>query len=346
MRAFLLLTRMRVLDVMRKRSSAAFFMLLPLALLGVVGLVFANGHPFERRHVALVDLAGGGEAELAAIGEAVRAHDEIRVTRLPTEAAATGRLRSRMVSAVVVRERVAGAIGTRLVVGPRDSVFARGLAEVMPAPPARRDVLDVPAFGYVHYLFPGVLTFSVLLAGLFGMGHAMVRFRQTLFLKKLATTPLPKHTFVAAQIVARALLVMVQLVVLVGGAMLVFDLPVTLAGLGWTAVITLLGLLTFMGMGFALACAVETEELMVDVINAVNLILVFLSELFFPVDGLAAPLPAISELLPSTHMVRLAREVLLHGVTDPATLAPGLVHLSVWAAATFALSLWLFRWHR
>lgn len=52
--------------------------------------------------------------------------------------------------------------------------------------------MAVPKWGYVHYLFPGLLTFSVLLAGLFGMGYGMVRFRATLLLKKLATTPLSR----------------------------------------------------------------------------------------------------------------------------------------------------------
>lgn len=337
MRAFFLLTRMRVLDVLRKRSSAAFFLAFPLILLVIVGFVFADGHPFERRVVLVV----GNNEQLSAMAEVLRGQDELRVREAPSMDAALGRLRSRMATAVLTMSDD----DVRLVVGPRDRIFGLGVAQVLERP-VDLQVLSIPAAGYVHYLFPGLLTFSVLIAGLFGMGYPMVRYRQNLFLKKLATTPLSRSTFVAAQIAARTLLILVQMALLVVAAVLLFDLPVTLVGLAWVTLITVLGLITFMGAGFALACVIHTEDLMVDVISAINFPIILLSELFFPTDVLPSPLPAVADALPSTHMVRLTRAVLLYGTTDVASLLPGLLVMAGWAAATFAVSLWLFRWHR
>ncbi|WP_437818216.1 hypothetical protein [Sorangium sp. So ce1078] len=76
-----------------------------------------------------------------------------------------------------------------------------------------------------------------------------------------------------------------------------------------------------------------------------NLPLVFLSEIFFPLSALPGPLAALGALLPSTQMVRLIRETLLFGATDPWQLSGGLLLLAGWTFATFALSLWRFRWH-
>jgi ABC-type multidrug transport system permease subunit len=299
-----------------------------------------NGHPFERRHVVLV----GESPELDAIGPELARYPELRVERATTEEAALGRLKSRMASAVLVPT---GDHGLRLVVGPKDVLFGRGLHEATRAavPRLELEVHAVPRWGYVHYLFPGLLTFSVLLAGLFGMGYAMARYRQNLFLKKLATTPLSKSTFILAQISARALLVLGQMVVLVVAARVLFGLPLTLVAAAWLFVFTLLGLVTFMSIGFSLAVVVKTESVMIDVINAVTVPLVLFSEIFFPADELPGPLPAIAAALPSTQMVRLTRDVLLYGITDARALLPGMLVLVLWSIVNYALSLALFKWH-
>ncbi len=204
---------------------------------------------------------------------------------------------------------------------------------------------QVPRGGYVHYLFPGILTFSVMLSGLFATGYTLVLYRQNRFLKKLATTPIRKATFVAAQVSARSLLVLAQVALLVAAACLGFGMRCDLVAAGWLLLITTLGLLAFMGVGFALACVIKSEDLVVDVISAVNLPLVLLSEIFFPLGSLPRPLAVVGELLPSTEMVRLSRAVLLYGETSPSALAGGLGGLALWSGASFRLSLLLFKWH-
>lgn len=324
LRAFVVLFRLRSLDVVRSGTTFVLFMALPLVLLGVVAIVFANGHPFERKEILLV---GATEMRLESA--------EVRIARVADEETARRRVAVRMASAYVARGKV--------VAGPRDALFARGLASVVGA---EVETMDVPRWGYVHYLFPGLLTFSVLLAGLFGMGYGMVRFRATLLLKKLATTPLSKTTFIGAQLAARTVLVLAQLVAMVTVGCVAFGLPMTLASAAWLVVVTVLGLVVFMGAGFALACVIESESLIVDAINALTVPLVFFSEIFFPLSELPSWLGAACSFLPSTAMVRLTREIILFGVTDAAELGPGLAQLVVWAIGTYGIALAAFKWHR
>lgn len=326
MRALLVLTRLRLLDVLRSRSSAAFVLVFPLVLLAVTGLVFLDGHPFERRVV----LHTGDDAP------DLSRYEEVRVEAARDEREALGRLRARMAAAVLVD-------GRRLLVGPRDRLFGEGLARALP-PPIALEVLPLPRAGYVHYLFPGILVFSVMVSGLFATGHTLVLYRQNGFLKKLATTPLPKAAFVGAQVAARSALVLAQAALLVGAAWL-FGVPFTATSLALLLVILLLGLLAFMGLGFVLACVIRGEDLVVDVISGINFPLILLSEIFFPLATLPRPLALVGEWLPSTEMVRLARAVLLYGEADPGALASGLALLGAWALASFALSLAVFRWH-
>lgn len=322
MSTFLLLVRMRVRDVTRKASSFAFLFGLPLVLLAIVSLVFMEGHPFERRHVVMV-----GEGQLVLPG--------ITVDHERSERAAFGRLDSRMASAVLV--------GNRVIVGERDVVFGRGVAASL-APRPSVETRPVPRLGYVQYLLPGLLTFSVLVAGLFGVGYAMLRYRESLFLKKLATTTLRRSTFVAAQIVARAVLVLAQIAVLLVVAIPLLGLSLPLSGYLWLLLLTLLGILTFTGVGFALAALIRQEGMLVDVINASTTPLVLLSEIFFPVDTLPGFLPSVATALPTTQMVRMVRTVLLEGTVAPSAMVPGMAIVAAWMTVTFVLAVLSFRW--
>ena len=57
MRALWILGRIRLLDTLRSRSSAAFVFAFPIGLIVIVGLVFAQGHPFEYRRIIIVEPA-------------------------------------------------------------------------------------------------------------------------------------------------------------------------------------------------------------------------------------------------------------------------------------------------
>ncbi len=340
MRALLLFARLRLYDTLRSKSSVGFVIVFPVVLLLVVGLVFANGHPFEQRRLVVV-----GEAEK--YRRALARFEEVTIESEPSERAALGKLRARMASAVLLppppgcREDCE----PRLVVGPKDQLFGKGLALELP-PPLAVAVLEVPRFGYVHYLFPGVLAFTVIIAGLFGMGYSLVLYRQNGFLKKLATTPLGKGSFIGGQIAARAALVFVQVAITLATAMVAFGVRLSPLGLVWVMAISLLGLICFLGFGFVLACVVRTEDLLSDVINAANIPIILMSEIFFPLDALPRVMAAAGEWLPSTAMVRLLRAVIVYGAVDFGSLGGGVLYLAVCAVSAFALALALFRWHR
>lgn len=331
-----MLVRLRLLEVTRRPIAGFFILVLPVILLLVVGGVFSGGHPFERRRVAVV----ASDAEAAPAIEALARLPGLRVARAPSERAARGRLASRMADAILVVERD----GARLAVRPNDELFGRGLAAALPSGP-QLDIVPSSSWGYLHYLFPGTLALTAVITGLYGMGYTMVRYRATRLLKKLATTPLSKSSFIGAQLVARAALVLAQTVLLGLAAWLVFGLPITPLGFAWLLALTALGLVTFMGAGFALACVIKEETNMADVINSISGPLVLLSEVFFSAEELPGPLPYVSAALPSTQLVRLLRMVLLEGETHAAALAPGLGAMAVWCGLTFAVSLMVFRWN-
>lgn len=335
-RPLFVLVRIRLAEVARRPSGAFWFFALPLILLFLVAALFQNGHPFERRHIGVV-----GDADLvrAALRTQIDAGG-IAIDPLAEESSARARLETRAISAIVFTG------DHHVVVGDRDEIFGRGVVDALAhgTERPRLEVVKIAQNGYVRFLVPGMLAQGVVIAGLFGMGHAMVRYRQSRFLRKLATTPLSRAEFVLSQLLARIVLVSAQLLIMIAAARFAFDLKLSLSAIGWVILVGAFGLMSFMGIGFVVSCIVKTEELVVDIINAISVPIALLSEIFFSSDELPRVVGWLSSSLPSTAMVRAMRAVLLHGDDATSAVFPSLGILAAWAAVTFAVAVKAFKW--
>lgn len=331
MSAFLLLMKIRLLEVWRKPFTGFLYLALPVVLLLITLVVFWNGHPFERRQVALL-----GEIPPATIASLEGFPDISLIRGVTQEEVAKEQLSSRAVSAVLVWGEP-----PRLLVSSRDEIFGRGLSSVLPG--AKLVLIETSRFGYVRYLFPGFLALSVMFSGLLGMGHSLVKYRQSLFLKKLATTPLSRATFILSQLMSRTLLVLAQSLLLLLVAWVLLDLSLPPLRLSVALIGIFLGLLAFTGLGFLLACLIKTEEIFLDVLNMIVSPSIFFSEIFFPASVLPSPLPLLAEALPSTHLVRLLRASLLYG--DLSSLWVSALWIVGWALIAYLVSSWRFRWY-
>ncbi len=335
MRAFWVLARMRIFDVVRSRGATFVFLGLPLVLLLVLAAVFAEGHPFERKTVTVVRSAGAAMLE-SQLGLAA----EVRFEYEGLESVARRKLETRATDAIVLF--VEGEPRT-LFVSDRTRLWGEGLARRI-SPRVELVSLPLSRWGYLHYLFPGLLCSAVMYAGLFGMGYAMARYRQNGFLRKLSTTPLSRVTFVSSQVVGRSVLVLGQVLLLVFVGTVAFSLSVPVSGLLGGLLVALTGLFTFAGLGFLLASMIQTDAVVSDVISALTLPLLLFSGVFFPVDALPAALGRPASLLPSTLMIDAARATLLYD-GGLASVLPELCGLAAWGVALFVLSVGTFRWH-
>lgn len=335
MRALWVLSRLRVLDVLRSRSATFAFLGLPVLILLVLAAVFGSGHPFEVRRVTVVHPLGIPNGALAQLAT----YEGVRVEHEANREVARRKLETRATDAVIEQQRD-GAL--RITVSSKDELWGRGIAGLFPA--ASLGLVKLSRFGYLHYLFPGLLCSSVMFAGMFGMGYAMARYRRNAFLKKLSTTPLGRGTFVLAQILGRGSLVIVQVALLLAVATLGFGLRPTLGGAISAALVCAAGLFVFSGIGFALASVIETEAVVSDVISGLTLPFTLFSGVFFPLDSLPSALVQVCASLPSALMVDAVRSTLLYGAGFM-SVGGKLCGLLLWGAVTFGISVRFFRWH-
>jgi ABC-type multidrug transport system permease subunit len=226
-----------------------------------------------------------------------------------------------------------GTIAERLLLG------AHALAD---APAPTRRLADGAALSYADWVLPGVLAMNVMFSSLWGVGWVVVRYRKNGVLRRLKATPLRPLEFLSAQVLSRVLVVMASSTVVYLGAMLILDFP--MRGSYAALVLTYLaGALCMISLGLLVASRLRTEELADGLLNLMSWPMVLLSGVWFSMEGTSRAAQWLSQLMPLTHLVDAARDIMIDGagVLD---VLPQLMLLLTLAALLLAVAARMFRW--
>ena len=161
-------------------------------------------------------------------------------------------------------------------------------------------------------------------------------------LKRLRSTPLPAPAYLAAVIVSMLVVFALETVALFAIGRLAFGMALP-HNVGSLALLVVIGIAGFGGLGFAAASLIRSAEGASAVLNVVLLPMAFLSGAFGPTRHLPEVLRWVAEVLPLKYFVDLARAVYLNGQhvwTKPAAIAAVLA----WGAAGFVVAARRFGW--
>ncbi len=193
----------------------------------------------------------------------------------------------------------------------------------------------------IDYLLPGILAMALMQLGLFG-SLRLVGLRERGILRQLGATPLPREMLVAAEVLVRMSLALVQALVIISVGYLVFDVAVL--GSWWKVVgIVLLGAGLFVSMGYMLTSFVRTEESGQGIIQLVQFPMMFLSGIFIPVDVMPAFVRPIVSAIPLTYLGDALRQVMA-GTPPMYPMGTNLAVLSAWLIGSLLVAVQLFRW--
>lgn len=209
---------------------------------------------------------------------------------------------------------------------------------------ARRQSVSGEQLRYVDWLLPGILGMNMMFSCLFGVGYVIVRYRMSGYLKRLHATPLTAFEFITAQVVSRLVLILlITAIIYVGTDYFIgFRMEGSFLLLG---LITVLGATAMIAMGLTVAARVTSEELAGGLLNMLTWPMMFLSGVWFSLEGSPQILRDAAQFLPLTHLLDGARAIMLDG----AGLTDVMHHLVILASMTLvfvALGAWMFRWQR
>ena len=195
---------------------------------------------------------------------------------------------------------------------------------------------------YVDFLVPGIIAMSVMQTGIFGVTFALIQYRNQGVLRRLKATPIRPYNFLTGQVVTRLIASMLQTLVLLGAAVLIFDLNVE-GNIGVLLLLAVLGAILFLSIGFAVSGYAKSEEVGAPLANVIALPMMFLSGIFFPIDALPGSVEAVAQYLPLTFLAHGMREVAVQGESI-AGIPWDFLGLGVWIVLAFALASRTFRW--
>ncbi len=169
-----------------------------------------------------------------------------------------------------------------------------------------------PRTRYLEWLLPGILAMSMMFSSLYGVGYVIVRYRKNGALRRLKATPLTAMEYLGAQMLSRICVLMFCVTVLWVGCETVFSLRVAGSRL-------VLLLIYFMGgsslvtLGVIIASRGVSEEFTEGMVNFISWPMMFLSEVWFSLEGAPDWVRTFAKIFPLTHILSAARKVMCDG---------------------------------
>lgn len=328
----------------RDKAALFFVFLMPLMFLVIFGLLFKGGD-----NKVKLGLVGDGP-----VVQAIQGIDGVDVQRFDTDAAAIDKVKSGDLPGAVIQNgndvklsfaasnQTNASLLQSLVSGVVDKV---NIASTNQPPRFTYDPQQVEdsSLTAIQYLTPGILSWAVASAGVFGTGVSFVAWRKKKVLLRLRLAPVSPMTVLSSRIAVTLGIAVTQAVLFVGVA----SLPVFGLKLSGTWVLSipvfLIGMLAFCAIGLLVGAFAKTEEAATGAAQVVILPMAFLGGTFFPIDQAPKWLQTVSNILPLRHMNDGMQDFLVRNKGPEALLLPCGVLLAFTLVIGF-IATRVFRW--
>ncbi len=166
---------------------------------------------------------------------------------------------------------------------------------------------------YLDWVIPGVIAMNMMWGALFGIGFVIVRYRKMGVLKRLRATPVKPIEFLTAQIMSRLwLLIVVNTLIFIG---MDFFLDFRMYGSYVDLfVVFTLGCICLICCALLIAARISNEEVANGMLNLISWPMMFLSGVWFSLEGAHPWMQKFALILPLTHVTEAAREIMIDGV--------------------------------
>jgi ABC-2 type transport system permease protein len=348
----------------RDRTALFFGFLFPLLFMALFGVLNFGGS-------VRVDLAVIDEAKNEQSARFIETLREIETLRITTGGERTDEIANlsagdRDLVLVIPNNFRIGPVGPTVILGaaptltvyensaePEAAAIGRAILNSVitdlsfavtgtrPVVSLRREEVTGRNLKYVDFLTPGILGMTIMQLGISGVAFSFVAERQRGVIRRIMATPMPRRNYMAAHVLQRLILAVVQVLILLAVAVLAFKVTVV-GGLGSLLFVAVLGAVVFLCLGFAVTGLLSTENQAAVVTQVVTLPQLFLSGVFFSRDAVPAFLKPIADLLPLTFLNDALRDIATTGATL-ADVSGQILGLVVWAVVSFIAAYRLFR---
>ncbi len=194
---------------------------------------------------------------------------------------------------------------------------------------------------YSHFVLPGVIAMTIMQGGIYSLAYWMVDLKARGAIKRFLATPLKTWQLILSLICARLVIVVIQVIILTLLGVLAFHAD--FAGNFFSVLILiLLGGGIFLLVGLLIANYAKSYDSAAPITSAIGLPLLFLSNIFYPLDALPHSLQVIARALPITYLADGLRQAYLFPF-DGLVISKDISILFGWLFIVFIVTISLFR---
>ncbi len=206
-------------------------------------------------------------------------------------------------------------------------------------------IKSVREYKTIDFILPGQLGFSLLSAGVFGVAFLFLNLRQSLVLKRFFATPINRKYIVFGEGIARVLFQMITAVVILGIGHFAFGFTLVHGYVTFLEllVLSLLGLIVFMGFGFIVSGLAKNESSIPPFANLITLPQFLLAGTFFSIEVFPSWLQPVCKALPLTYFNNAMRKISFEGA-HLVDVWKELGILAIWGVLVYAIAIKVFRW--
>jgi ABC-type multidrug transport system permease subunit len=203
--------------------------------------------------------------------------------------------------------------------------------------------LTLKGVRYIDFLVPGLIAFGMMGSIMWGVSYTIIERRSQKLLRRMVATPMKKSNFLIALMLVRILMNIIEALILVFFAWLIFDTRIQ-GNIGALFVLFLAGNVAFTGIAILISCHTSKTEVGTGWINAVQLPMMILSGIFFSYHNFPEWSIGIIKLLPLTAITDGIRSIFNEGGGWMEILPPSAA-LGVFGLVCFMAGMRWFKWY-
>jgi len=351
----LYLTKVFIQIFLRNRQYIFFSLLLPIVILGIVGLNDGESNPIE---IGLVDNSSSVTSDN--FKTKLSTNHLFNIIESDEETLRKDLIKGDLMLILVIPEDMESHDQTtniKLLVDKSQIQFIESIKPVLNQAllNIEREITKEDAMfdltiedvksrsqNYLDFLLPGIMAFMLMNLSIAGSGFNVVEFRRKGILKRLFVTPIKPIDFVSAIVVARMIIVLGQLTAIFGFALLILDAHI-IGSIMHLYLVIIIGILMFLTLGFSIGSLAKTQESVGILASIFIYPQLVMSGVFFPLETLPEYIQPIAKILPLTLVADAMRSIASDGLTLFQTYLD-LVGIGIWAVIGTLVSTKLFVW--
>jgi len=325
----------RNLEFIRDRSALAWSVLLPVVIIFVFAFAFTDENPEKFKVGIITGTALAGAAVTFRDTRYINfiEFDEIETSRIKVERHQVDMLFDPNSRRYWINQTSPnGYIVEKLLIAAYTSSDEN----------LQRNLVEGDEIRYIDWVIPGVIAMNIMWGALFGIGYVIVRYRKFGVLKRLSATPVSAIEFLSAQILSRLWLLVVVNVVIFIAMDYVVDFRMHGSYFNLFLVFTL-GCINLICCGLVVAARISSEEVANGVLNLFSWPMMFLSGIWFSLEGAHPLMQKFALLLPLTHVTDAARAIMIDGASL-VQVSDHLLVLGISSVILLLIGARIFRW--